>query len=140
MESFPATYCSIKNAYTSLSWHHHQMFQREKRGRPRKYTSTKAKQVSNVTQWRNRRQSARAVHCCDQHYSTTVPLSTDINESPSTYFPPGELSIATEVEQLLPSLSPDLGPWEPSMLEIRLAPARHAPTTTICLPHSLLSW
>lgn len=89
-----------------------------KRGRPRKYTSTKAKQVSNVTQRRNRRQSARAVHRCDRHYSTIVPLSTDINEPPSTYFPPGELSIATEVEQLLPSLSPGLGPWEPSMPEI----------------------
>ncbi|KAJ6041645.1 hypothetical protein N7460_007035 [Penicillium canescens] len=92
-----------------------------KRGRPRTYTSTKAKQVSNVTQRRNRRQSARAVHRAqqfDEHYSTTVPLSTDINEPPSTYFPPGELSIATEVEQLLPPLSPDLGPWEPSMPEI----------------------
>ncbi|KAJ5865443.1 uncharacterized protein N7529_007359 [Penicillium soppii] len=92
-----------------------------KRGRPRTYTSTKAKQVSNVTQRRNRRQSARAVYRAqqfDQHYSTTVPLSTDINEPPSIYFPPGELSIATEVEQLLPPLSPDLRLWEPPMPKI----------------------
>ncbi|KAJ5675051.1 uncharacterized protein N7477_004985 [Penicillium maclennaniae] len=31
--------------------------------------------------------------------------------------PPEEPSIATEVEQLLPPLSPDLGPWERSTLE-----------------------
>ncbi|KAJ6126026.1 hypothetical protein N7471_010519 [Penicillium samsonianum] len=92
-----------------------------KRGRPRTYTSAKDKQVSSVTQRRSRRQSTRAVHRAqefDQYYSTTVPLSTDINEPPSTYFPPGELSIATEVEQLLPPLSPDPGPWELSVPDI----------------------
>jgi hypothetical protein len=89
-----------------------------KRGRPRTYISAKEKQASNVIRRRNHRQSTRAVNRAqqfDQHYAPTVPLSTDINEPPSTYFPPGELSIATEVEQLLPPLSPDLRPWEPSM-------------------------
>ena len=45
-------------------------------------------------------------------------LSTGINEPPPTYFPPQELSIATEVEQLLPSLGPELSPWEPCTLEV----------------------
>ena len=50
--------------------------------------------------------------------TTLVHLSNDINVPLSTYFPPGELSIATEVQQLLPPLSPELGPWEPSMPDI----------------------
>ncbi|OKO92959.1 hypothetical protein PENSUB_12554 [Penicillium subrubescens] len=54
----------------------------------------------------------------DQYYSTAASLPTDINEPPPTYLPPEEPSIATEVEQLLPPLSPDLGPWEPSTLEV----------------------
>jgi hypothetical protein len=70
-----------------------------------------------------------------------VPLSTNINEPLSTYFPPGELSIATEVEQLLPPLSPDPGLWEisvpdiaPADNEVLLEPISdivHDPTTVI---------
>ncbi|KAJ5288260.1 hypothetical protein N7508_011035 [Penicillium antarcticum] len=92
-----------------------------KRGRPRIYTSAQAKQISNATQRRNRRQFTRAVYRdqqFDQHYSATIPLSTDINEPSLSYFPPGELSIATEVEQLLPALSPDLLPWDSSIPNI----------------------
>ncbi|KAJ6050763.1 uncharacterized protein N7446_010872 [Penicillium canescens] len=96
-------------------------FPTRKRGRPRTYISAKEKQASNVIRRRNHRQSTRAVHRAqqfDQHYAPTVPLSLDINEPPSTHFPPGELSIATEVEQLLPPLSPNLRSWEPSVPHI----------------------
>ncbi|KAL4960079.1 uncharacterized protein BDV14DRAFT_211863 [Aspergillus stella-maris] len=68
----------------------------------------------------NKRQSTRAAQRAqefDQYYSLDVPLSTKIHEAPPTFFPPGEHSIATEVEQLLPPLSPGLGPWEEPTLE-----------------------
>ncbi|OGE54972.1 hypothetical protein PENARI_c005G07782 [Penicillium arizonense] len=53
-------------------------FPTRKRGRLRAYTSAKEKQVSNVTQRRNQRQSARAVHRTQQfealfHHSVTIP-------------------------------------------------------------------
>ncbi|KAL2807989.1 hypothetical protein BJX63DRAFT_436566 [Aspergillus granulosus] len=89
---------------------------RPRRGRPRKYTSVDERKASRTAQQRGQRQSARAAQRAqqfDQYYSTATPLSTNVQEPPSPYFPPGELSIASEVEQLLPPLSPDLGPCEP---------------------------
>ncbi|KAJ5751506.1 uncharacterized protein N7511_008471 [Penicillium nucicola] len=57
---------------------------------------------------------------CIEPSDSIMPLSTDINEPLSTYFPPREVSIATEVEQLLPPLSLDPGPQELLVLDIPL--------------------
>ncbi|KAJ5249356.1 hypothetical protein N7524_011672 [Penicillium chrysogenum] len=92
-----------------------------KRGRPRKYTSTKEKKLSKIAQQRNQRQSTRAAKRAqqfDQHYTTARSLSTDNNGLQPTYFPPEELCLATEVEQLLPPLSPELRPCDPSIPEV----------------------
>jgi hypothetical protein len=88
---------------------------KRKRGRPAKYASTEERKASKIAQQRDQRQSTRATDRAqhfDEYYSIPHGRTANTHEPPSTYFPPGELSLATEVEQLLPPLSPELDPWE----------------------------
>ncbi|KAJ5563150.1 hypothetical protein N7461_001911 [Penicillium sp. DV-2018c] len=106
-------------------------------GRPRKYTTDeqrKAARQARTARERVQRQAARAAATAGteqpeqpgqtgrplriiQYQPPAAPQSTGINQHPPSYFPPGELSIATEVEQFLPPLSPGLEPEEPFALE-----------------------
>ncbi|KAJ5605332.1 hypothetical protein N7510_010486 [Penicillium lagena] len=88
---------------------------KRKRGRPRKYTSAEQRQESKITEQRQQRQAARAIQRTlefDQYYSTTEHPSADLDPSLPTYFPPGEPTIPTELEQLLPPPSPQGEPYE----------------------------
>ncbi|KAJ5146584.1 uncharacterized protein N7515_001148 [Penicillium bovifimosum] len=90
-----------------------------KRRRPPKYTTVEERKAAQSAREREKRQAARAAQPLKfvHYHSPSVPRSTGINESPLSYFPPGELSITTEVERQAPSLSPGLASWEPSTLE-----------------------
>ncbi|KAI2670340.1 hypothetical protein LCP963914a_9864 [Penicillium roqueforti] len=93
---------------------------KRKRGRPVKYASAEERKASKIAQQRDQRQSTRAIDRAqqfDEYYSIPHSRAANTLEPPLTYFPPGELSIATEVEQLLPPLSPELDPWEMSVLD-----------------------
>ncbi|KAJ5567849.1 hypothetical protein N7535_007155 [Penicillium sp. DV-2018c] len=90
-----------------------------KRGRPPKYASAEERKAAQSAREREKRQAARAAQPLRfvQYHSPAVPRSTGIAENPSSYFPPGELCLGTEVEQLLPPLSPGLEAEEPFGLE-----------------------
>ncbi|KAJ6045531.1 hypothetical protein N7499_003469 [Penicillium canescens] len=86
-----------------------------KRGRPRKYASAEQRQEAKIIAQRNQRQSGRAVERAiefDRYYPTTIPASVYVDEALPTYFPPGELTIPTDIEQLLPPLSLGLRPLD----------------------------
>jgi hypothetical protein len=91
------------------------------RGQRQKYRSVQERKASKIAQQREKRQAARAAQRAqqfDQYYSIETPLYTDTSETPSISFPLGVPSIATELEQLLPPLSPALGPWELSTPDV----------------------
>lgn len=94
---------------------------RTKRGRPRKHISIEEKQIHDTEQRRIKRQatqSAKRSEQFNQYYSTTEPASTAVDPSLPTYFPPGELTIPAELEQLLPPPSPQEEPYDLAANEI----------------------
>ncbi|KAB8067037.1 hypothetical protein BDV29DRAFT_201086 [Aspergillus leporis] len=125
-----------------------------KRGRPRKYTSTQEKKQQYAQQRQNQRQSVLAAERTaqfDQFYSAAPAASAELvgpqpdrptnldppSIPPSTHaVPPREVTIARELEQLLPPISPP--PPPPPDLTEEIAPSTDEPLLPLQLPKPIM--
>ncbi|KAE8414841.1 hypothetical protein BDV36DRAFT_311637 [Aspergillus pseudocaelatus] len=108
-----------------------------KRGRPRVYSSTAQKQISNIAQRRRKRQSiytAKRSAEYYQYYTSTAAALPEPDPFVAIYFPPDKPTFPAELEPLLPPLSPPILPVNPISDNIPLIVSETVASSATPLP------